>query len=739
MHKFIICIIFLFFSENIFAKGLCSFKTANFIEELGNPSSIENILITIPQSKKWVKNGLNILTDTNENILKKYKKNFSGKVKIIYKFGTCDFKADIRQVGDWKDHIKFNNGGNLISSLNIKLLEGNVLNATSFKLLIPETRNNLNEILGTVILKELGFLVPETFITKGEINGMSSLFLFQENIKKEMIERYNRREGPLFEGEEKYLWSYKNHDFFELENISLSRVKNSNWSIRGDSSIDITLRSFTKLQKAYLAYINQNIKDNSLNINPNSINDPLFASYAFSLIALGGTHALRPHNRNYYFNTIEDTFEPIYYDGNFEFEKIDISQMSKSKKNILFQSLPLLNKQFINNFNKILDNKNKKNNIQIKFENRIYKKTPYKFDFKKTIALIKSNLILLSKTNNSELYKLAHTEKYEDLYKNYIRNLELNNLELLVIDEIKRVNANLIVRYKKNGNSKYHVIDNLIDLKDIISNNEFHGSDSVFIPELYIQSTISELKEFSFMNGSIVMSKNIKFEVNYLNKKINITQKHYDDWLLFKNINLEGWDIHFQGSNKFQKINDQRFNKFGITGCLNFYDVNFDDISLTYKNGYCEDAVNIISSKGNIKKIIIENSISDGLDVDFSNVLFDNIEIYNSLNDCADFSFGNYYINKILVTKCGDKGISIGEKSKIEIAKSFVNESSIGISVKDFSQLNLGYLESVKTDICLEAKQKKQEFGGAIILFSENKCDSLNNHDFNSIIKHRVN
>ena len=160
---------------------------------------------------------------------------------------------------------------------------------------------------------------------------------------------------------------------------------------------------------------------------------------------------------------------------------------------------------------------------------------------------------------------------------------------------------------------------------------------------------------------------------------------------------------------------------------------------MTYKNGYCEDAVNIISSKGNIKKIIIENSISDGLDVDFSNVLFDNIEIYNSLNDCADFSFGNYHINKILVIKCGDKGISIGEKSEIEIAKSFVNESSIGISVKDFSQLNLGYLESVKTDICLEAKQKKQEFGGAIILFSENKCDSLNKNDFNSIIKHRVN
>ena len=81
MHKIIICILFIF-SENIFAESLCNFKTANFIDELSDPSSIQNIIITIPQSKKWVKNGLSILTDINENILEKYKKNFSGKLKL---------------------------------------------------------------------------------------------------------------------------------------------------------------------------------------------------------------------------------------------------------------------------------------------------------------------------------------------------------------------------------------------------------------------------------------------------------------------------------------------------------------------------------------------------------------------------------------------------------------------------------------------------------------------------------
>ena len=41
MHKIIICILFIFFSENIFAESLCNFKTANFIDELSDPSSIE--------------------------------------------------------------------------------------------------------------------------------------------------------------------------------------------------------------------------------------------------------------------------------------------------------------------------------------------------------------------------------------------------------------------------------------------------------------------------------------------------------------------------------------------------------------------------------------------------------------------------------------------------------------------------------------------------------------------------
>ena len=33
------------------------------------------------------------------------------------------------------------------------------------------------------------------------------------------------------------------------------------------------------------------------------------------MLSMNGKHGLRPHNRKYYFNSLENQFEPIYYDG----------------------------------------------------------------------------------------------------------------------------------------------------------------------------------------------------------------------------------------------------------------------------------------------------------------------------------------------------------------------------------------------------------------------------------------
>ena len=40
------------------------------------------------------------------------------------------------------------------------------------------------------------------------------------------------------------------------------------------------------------------------------------------LIAARGEHGLYVHNRKFYWNPIENYFEPIYYDGEFDLEKV---------------------------------------------------------------------------------------------------------------------------------------------------------------------------------------------------------------------------------------------------------------------------------------------------------------------------------------------------------------------------------------------------------------------------------
>ena len=69
---------------------------------------------------------------------------------------------------------------------------------------------------------------------------------------------------------------------------------------------------------------------------------------------------------------------------------------------------------------------------------------------------------------------------------------------------------------------------------------------------------------------------------------------------------------------------------YGLTGCVTLYNVNIKNSSFKIKNSFCEDAINFIRTNGNIKNIEIINSISDALDVDFSNLILNKVEILSA-------------------------------------------------------------------------------------------------------------
>ena len=164
----------------------CNFNTSQYIENLKDPKNLISIDINIPDSKKWNKNLLKITLDRSSNINPKFRDKFNANVKVNYKFGSCTHKARVRISGDWKDHIQFNNGF-FKTSLDVRLADGNILNSVRFKLLIPETRNSINEIFGSLLLKQFGFISPETFYVDANINDSKGLYLFQEMLQKKCL------------------------------------------------------------------------------------------------------------------------------------------------------------------------------------------------------------------------------------------------------------------------------------------------------------------------------------------------------------------------------------------------------------------------------------------------------------------------------------------------------------------------------------------------------------------------
>ena len=74
------------------------------------------------------------------------------------------------------------------------------------------------------------------------------------------------------------------------------------------------------------------------------------------------------------------------------------------------------------------------------------------------------------------------------------------------------------------------------------------------------------------------------------------------------------------------------------------------------------------------------------------------------------FSFGDYQIQKANLISCGDKAISVGEKSNFKINDLNINDANVGVASKDSSIVLVNKAEMNNLKYCLSSYKKKQEF-----------------------------
>ena len=245
--------------------------------------------------------------------------------------------------------------------------------------------------------------------------------------------------------------------------------------------------------------------------------------------------------------------------------------------------------------------------------------------------------------------------------------------------------------------------------------------------------------ELKIGDNILRMSDGIKTFVDEANKKLEFTQANPSDWVLLLGGDYSNWGIEFKGAfaDAFEFAFDQRFNEFGLTGCLTLYETKIDDARIEVKDGGCEDSLNLVRVRGNDIRISIANSFADALDADFSTLTISDLNIENAGNDCFDVSGGIYITANARLKSCNDKAISIGEMSSFEGGMINVDRAGIGISAKDSSRVLIEMLDARGSSVCGEAKRKKQEFGGGFLAINETTCNSAFNKDRASIIKVR--
>ena len=348
IYKTIYLILFIIFSINSVNANQNAINNCNKYSHTNKELKIKKINIEIKNYRKWQVNNIKILTNNSHVIPNKFKKKFKAKLLVTFENNiSCEYQAKVRTHGDLKDHIYYKDG-KVFQSLDVKLSDGQIKNITKFKLFLKGTRGKEeDEVFMTEILREFDFISPRTNLVKVEMNDEKLEMLFQEKITKELLEFHKRREGPIFEGEEKFMMDnaskIKNNpdvnwsEIFRVSEIGstiqLAKQTNSSWSVKNLTNQVSSFEALSYLNFIYLVYLNSfkdeknnyffldyHLDNNLLGLN---INDKIqkLNIYDALILSANGNHALYVHNRKFYWNAIENYFEPIYYDGEFNIEK----------------------------------------------------------------------------------------------------------------------------------------------------------------------------------------------------------------------------------------------------------------------------------------------------------------------------------------------------------------------------------------------------------------------------------
>jgi len=696
------------------------------------------------------------------------KKNFFGPIPdelkkwfpVKLKIDKKKIKAKIELKGNrpihWQDPLKTSYKIDIRGSDRIWQME-------EFSLQKPITKNYTYEFIFHKLLGHNDLInIKYFFINLFQNDQNRGVYAVEESFSKEVIERNNRRNGPIF--------SLKDEKGEYFPEVSFELYSKEFW----ENENPILIKN--------LFSILNSLDDNRIDINLYFDLDK-WAKYFASIDLTGSYHGSLLKSVKLYYNPVTALFEPIGYDlhlGAGTFDDFILSDfISKDKSDVLCNFIcdhekwyllffkkrnGELNSEFLKKYIFYLNEFSQESFIKDflsknlkeikKFNNAIYKEYSrtdkiswigaglYVYDdshlFKRGL-LIRSRIdsIILNTLDISKIGKTIYFKDYKFsnfpvLARTHNCDTKKENIELYFAGNME---INLSSSCKKitffDNNDNYKIFDfeenirlskkNYLDLKYNfskvddnknlikISNNEFKFTGSKLLIEK--NTFISKDQKFVISkNSTIDIIKGATFfvegELIYENKddELNlITSSDSSGSIIFSNNVFNFKNIIFKNLDK------PNLENYILYGGINFINSFVDLENIYIENSMNEDAVNIIHSKARIKDIYFNNIKADAFDLDFSELEFGYIKCNNISNDCLDVSGSNTFGKSIFSNNTGDKGISVGENSKVKIINAKLYHNNVGLAVKDGSE---AYFENINVksnnfDIAIFNKKKE--------------------------------
>ena len=166
----------------------------------------------------------------------------------------------------------------------------------------------------------------------------------------------------------------------------------------------------------------------------------------------------------------------------------------------------------------------------------------------------------------------------------------------------------------------------------------------------------------------------------------------------------------------FDGLSNIKIPGYSWSGAINIINSDLKLINTKILNTSGEDAINIVNSNSLINNLALINVPSDGLDIDFGTLKFSKINCNNIGNDCLDTSGAKISGEFVNGKEIGDKLLSIGEKSLLNLKEVSGSDLNIGIAVKDSSLAEITNLYLKNTNFDVAVFQKKPFFGPSKLL-----------------------